>query len=156
MALIRKNRKGGTASLRSRTCVKRNAVFGARVKGLSLYFLYQRGNLIRIKTGLDTCLIRIQTRTPLSRYPPLMIILIDGSSSELTEEAQPPLRFVMTWNPQERKTLAVAPPREVSSSKHNTLNTGEVFLLTVEAFLLTVKLLCLQSLKALIRRTFPL
>ena len=30
------------------------------------------------------------------------------------------------------------------------------FLLTVGAFLLTVKLLCLQSLKALIRRTFPL
>ena len=33
---------------------------------------------------------------------------------------------------------------------------GEAFLLTVGAFLLTVKLLCLQSLKALIRRTFPL
>ena len=64
------NRKGGTASLRLRTCVKRNAVFGARFKGLSLYFLYQKGNLIRIKTGLDTYLIRIQTRTPLSRYPP--------------------------------------------------------------------------------------
>ena len=29
---------------------------------------------------------------------------------------------------------------------------GEAFLLTVGAFLLTVKLLCLQSLKALIRR----
>ena len=34
--------------------------------------------------------------------------------------------------------------------------SGEAFLLTVGAFLLTVKLLCLQSLKALIRRTFPL
>ena len=66
----RRNRKGGTASLRSRTCVKRNAVFGALFKGLSLYFLYKKGNLIRIKTGLDTYLIRIQTRTPLSRYPP--------------------------------------------------------------------------------------
>ena len=33
---------------------------------------------------------------------------------------------------------------------------GKPFLLTVGAFLLTVKLLCLQSLKALIRRTFPL
>ena len=33
---------------------------------------------------------------------------------------------------------------------------GAAFLLTVEAFLLRVKLLCLQSLKALIRRTFPL
>ena len=33
---------------------------------------------------------------------------------------------------------------------------GEAFLLTVGAFLLTVKLLCLQSVKALIRRIFPL
>ena len=33
--------------------------------------------------------------------------------------------------------------------------TGEAFLLTVGAFLLTVELLYLQSLKALIRRTFP-
>ena len=33
---------------------------------------------------------------------------------------------------------------------------GGNFLLTVGAFLLTVKLLCLQSLKVLIRRTFPL
>ena len=33
---------------------------------------------------------------------------------------------------------------------------GEAFLLTVGAFLLTVKLPCLQSLKALMRRTFPL
>ena len=33
---------------------------------------------------------------------------------------------------------------------------GEAFLLTVGAFLLTVKLLRLQSLKALIRCTFPL
>ena len=33
---------------------------------------------------------------------------------------------------------------------------GEAFLLTVGASLLTVKLLCLQSLKALIRYTFPL
>ena len=32
----------------------------------------------------------------------------------------------------------------------------EAFLLTVGAFLFTVKLLCLQSLKALIRCTFPL
>ena len=33
---------------------------------------------------------------------------------------------------------------------------GEAFLLTVGAFLLTVKLLCLQSLQALIRRTLSL
>ena len=66
----RNNWKGGTASLRSRTRVKRNVAFGARFKGLSLYFLYQNGKLIRIKTGLGTSLIRIQTRTPLWRYPP--------------------------------------------------------------------------------------
>ena len=36
------------------------------------------------------------------------------------------------------------------------LKKGEAFLLTVGAFLLAVELLCLQSLKALIRRTFPL
>ena len=34
---------GGTASLRSRTCVKRNAAFGARFKGLSLHFYIKRG-----------------------------------------------------------------------------------------------------------------
>ena len=33
---------------------------------------------------------------------------------------------------------------------------GEALLLTVGAFLLTVKFFCLQSLKALIRRTFAL
>ena len=33
---------------------------------------------------------------------------------------------------------------------------GEVFLLTVGVFLLRVKFLCLQSLKALVRRTFLL
>ena len=63
--------RGGTASLRSRTCIKRNGAFGARFKGLSLYFLYQNGKLIRIKTGLDTCLIRIRTRTPPVTVPPL-------------------------------------------------------------------------------------
>ena len=62
---LQNNRKGGTASLRSRTCTKRNVAFGARFNVLSLHFLYQNGKLIRIKTGLDTYLIRIQTRTPL-------------------------------------------------------------------------------------------
>ena len=70
LLIFRNNRIGGTTSLRSRTCVKRSAVFGAHFKSLSLYFLYQKGNLIRIKTGLNTYLIRIQTRIPLSRYPP--------------------------------------------------------------------------------------
>ena len=36
------------------------------------------------------------------------------------------------------------------------IGLGGAFLLTFGAFLLTVKLLCLQSLKALIRCTFPL
>ena len=40
---VRNNRKGGTASLRSGTCVKHNAVFGARFKGLSLYFYIKTG-----------------------------------------------------------------------------------------------------------------
>ena len=65
----RNNRKGGTASLRSRTCIKRNAVFGARFKSLSLYFLYQTGNLIRIKTGLDTCI----PDTYPNQYPPVTV-----------------------------------------------------------------------------------
>ena len=74
--------RGGTASLHLRTCVKRNAVFGARFKGLSLYFLFvKKGNLIRIKTGLDTYLTRIQTRTP-CHGTPLMIILGGGTRPE--------------------------------------------------------------------------
>ena len=40
----RNNRKGGTACLRSRKCVKRNAVFGAHFKGLSLFFLYHKSD----------------------------------------------------------------------------------------------------------------
>ena len=32
-------------------------MFRARFRGLSLYLLYQKGNLIRIKMGLDTYLI---------------------------------------------------------------------------------------------------
>ena len=54
----------GTASLRSRTGVKRNAAFGAFFKRLSLYFLYQKGNLIRIKTGLDTYLRKVSKPVP--------------------------------------------------------------------------------------------
>ena len=61
--------KGRTASLRSRTCVKRNAVFGARFKGLSLYFYIKRESAT-CQNGLDTYLIRIQTRTAVSRYHP--------------------------------------------------------------------------------------
>ena len=45
-------------------------MFGACFKGFSLYFRSRKRNLICIKTGLDTYLIRIQICTPLSRYPP--------------------------------------------------------------------------------------
>ena len=41
-------------------------------------------------------------------------------------------------------------------SEKRLFSAGKAFLLTVGAFLLTVELLCLQSLKALIRRSFPL
>ena len=42
------------------------------------------------------------------------------------------------------------------NARRRQFEKGEAFSLTVGAFLLTVKLLCLQSLKALIRRAFPL
>ena len=42
------------------------------------------------------------------------------------------------------------------NAQMGVLNGGRFFHLQLELFLLTVKLLCLQSLKALIRRTFPL
>ena len=51
-----------------------------------------------------------------------------------------------------RSFLAV----EYPLTKVHHLQKGEAFLLTVGAFLLTGKLLCLQSLKALIRCAFPL
>ena len=56
-------------------------------------------------------------------------------------------------------------PKKAQKAIHSSQNwpwkiaenyLGDASLLTVGAFLLTVKLLCLQSLKALIRRTFPL
>ena len=47
-------------------------------------------------------------------------------------------------------------PTILTQMMADEVNLGEVFLLTVGAFLLTVKLLCLHSLKGLIRRTFPL
>ena len=46
--------------------------------------------------------------------------------------------------------------QSIALRKRKRQTIGGSFLLTVGAFLLTVKLLCLQSLKALIRRTFPL
>ena len=81
-------RKGGTASLRSCTRVKRNAVFGARSKGISLLFVYQNGNLIRIKTGLDTHLIGIHTRTPPCQVTPPMIILIVKFCQQISKIAK--------------------------------------------------------------------
>ena len=67
-----------------------------------------------------------------------------------------------------RKRISKVPPKNPGQSRENfvygfslyvffrsQIFAGEVFLLTVGAFLLTVELLCLQSLKALFRRTFP-
>ena len=48
--------------------------------------------------------------------------------------------------------ILFSPLRDVE----DPLATGEAFLLTVGVFFLTVKLLCLQPLKAVIRHTFPL
>ena len=54
-----------------------------------------------------------------------------------------------------KKALLRRPLHELFSMPE--FDTGEVCLLTVGASLLTIKkLLCLQSLMALIRRTFPL
>ena len=55
----------------------------------------------------------------------------------------------------------VSPPLDFPNSRLENMTivqfkSGEAFSLTVGAFLLTGRLLCLQSLKALIRRTFPL
>ena len=80
--LDRNNRKGGTASLRLRTCVKRNAVFGARFKGLSLYFLYQKGNLMRIKRAWIH-IWYVSKPVPPCPGPPPMIILV-GSPVRLS------------------------------------------------------------------------
>ena len=48
------------------------------------------------------------------------------------------------------------PHSMATKRKENNSELGEACLLTVGAFLLTLKLLCSQSLKALIRRTLPL
>ena len=82
-------------------------MFGARFKGPSLYLLYQKGNLIRIKTGLDTYLIRIQTRTPPSRYPPY-----DYSS----------LFFLVPRRNSPKKTFCRTPFKGMLSGPLNRLN----------------------------------
>ena len=66
----RNNRKGGTASLRSRTCVKRNAAFGARFKGLSLYFYIKMGNWYVSKRAWIHIWYVSKPVPPLWRYPP--------------------------------------------------------------------------------------
>ena len=71
--LHRKNRKGGTASLRSRTCVKPNAVFGARFKGLSLHFLYKKTDTYQ--NGLGYISDTYPNPYPPCHGTPFMIIL---------------------------------------------------------------------------------
>ena len=66
----RNNRKGGTASLRSRTCVKRNAVFGAHFKGLSLYF-YIKKESDTYQNGLGYISDTYPNPYPLVTVPPL-------------------------------------------------------------------------------------
>ena len=70
---VRNNRTGGTASLRSRKCVKHNAVFGARFKGLSLYFLYQKGNLTH-QNGLGYTSDTYPDPYPLGHSTPLWLL----------------------------------------------------------------------------------
>ena len=64
------------------------------------------------------------------------------------------------WGRQLYFTCPSAPDPLFEASKAPFLalraDKGEVFLLTVGAFLLAVELLCLQSVKVLLRRAFPL
>ena len=60
------------------------------------------------------------------------------------------------WSPRLQSGVAMLQDCLARMAPKQALRPGEAFLPTVGAFLLTVKLLCLQSLKALIRRTFPL
>ena len=76
----RNNRKGGTASLRSQACVKRSAVFGARFKGLSLYFLYQKRNQ-RLSDTHQNGLGYISDTYP-NPCPPCQIILSFSSENQ--------------------------------------------------------------------------
>ena len=104
--LFRIVKRGAPQVYARRAYVKRNAVFGVCFKGLSLYFLYQTGNLIRIKTGLDTYPIRIQTRTPLSRYPPLMITLSFAShefAAQMLRSCPKCLRSFHAFHPEKGK-----------------------------------------------------
>ena len=75
----RNNRKGGTASLRSRTCLKRNAVFGARFKGFFFVFSISKRESDTYQNGLGYISDTYPNPYPPGRGTPLMIILILGS-----------------------------------------------------------------------------
>ena len=70
-----------------------------------------------------------------------------GKGAEILRKVCGNLRKIFCNDPFPNDPISVVLKRE---------SLGEAFLLTVGAFLLTVKLPCLQSLKPLIRRTFPL
>ena len=61
---------GGTGSLLSHACVKRNAVFGARFKCLPLYFSASRRESDTYQNGLG----HISDTYP-NPYPPVMVLL---------------------------------------------------------------------------------
>ena len=69
-SLFQNNRKGVPQAY-ARARASSATICSVQVLSVFLCIFYvKKGNLIRIKTGLETYLIRFQTRTPLSRYPP--------------------------------------------------------------------------------------
>ena len=78
----------------------------------------------------------------------------------LCPQGPPPLHsenfIFIVASPSLRYVYVTVPKIQLSKEMGCCNVMGEAFLLTVGALLLTVKLLCLQSLNALIRRTFPL
>ena len=86
-------------------------------------------------------------------------VLWSGRPPNSTETQKDP-QVTLMWPKSDSKLLSGSHPRVTPSDPKVTQkwleSRREAFLLTVGAFLLTVKLLCLQSLEALVRRTFPL
>ena len=91
------------------------------------------------------------------RYPPLRYylerVLRDRGGGISHWAAKGSALFVeRAWATEERSYFVKSSWPEVQ----NCISSGGSFFTYSWSFLLTVKLLCLQSLKALIRRTFPL
>ena len=71
-------------------------------------------------------------------------------------QGHPPSRLPLPMVPVSVGQVGLMHPVPPQRSYMKEWWRGKFFLLTVGAFLLTVKLLCFQSLKALVRSTFPL